>query len=226
MYSAIPPLNKAAVESGHIVRLTGGIYWNWVDADLRARIVRSSETAAALAARFRDVHDLLQALGGDLADEAPFYDVSQVGRILAEAADAGSDMGRLLDRLLFTEVTIVEGARKAGMAMGRFVNAAQPRPSKAIKALAEFGAEVTETFNKRLESVYVPNELRPLGPMILLEAARALGHQLDETSATARLDLIILADGSPALNGFVAGRMPPAGDVVRHERLVSIGART
>ena len=128
----------------------------------------------------------------------------------------------LMNSLLFAEAELVTAAREAGVAMGEFLGEASTRPTRAVKALAEFGAAITDAFNKRINTVYRGQILRQLAPMVFVEAARALDPSLTEATTARRLDLVVLKEDSTyVLGSFIDGERPPVEAILRQERLVA-----
>ncbi len=103
--------------------------------------------------------------------------------------------------------------------MAGFSAEARTRPAKAIAALADFGSQVTRTFNERLSSHYGGDALRPLGQILFAKAAHALNPE-PTTAPTASFEIIVVADDAdfPA-DKFLKGESPTE-HVVVAERLV------
>src|SRR5712692_6837265 len=59
-------------------------------------------------------------------------------------------------------------------------------PTKAINRFADFGADLTDTFNHKLSGVYGDDALRTLSSMVLLEASRAIDPDLNTHSRPRR----------------------------------------
>jgi hypothetical protein len=235
VYAAIPPSTSVSLVAGRLTLNENpprDIYWNWMDeapGGVRHAMVNNSLTAAQLGAELARVHDLLSAIP-EWQSAADFYRPGEIEHIRRAALT--HPVGKsLLDSLLAVEAEVVKGAYDAGRKLARFLEQAGERPSEAVATLAEFGDKLTDTFNKRIDSVYQGEALRPLGTMVFLEAAQALNPQLTDetqpanTGLNAMLDLIVLTGNTQfPLGDFLKRRMPEAKEIVIAERLVSLGA--
>ena len=241
VYAAIPPSTSVHLDNGRLTlneNPARDIYWNWVDeapGGVRSAMVNNSITAGNLGAQLTRVHDLLSTIP-ELQGTAQFYQLSELDKIRQGALT--HPMGKaLLHSLLFVEAEVVKGAYDAGRKLAKFLEQVNDRPfdtiksSEAVAALTDFGSKLTNTFNKRIDSVYQGDALRPLGTMVFLEAAQALNpQQADGSSAShagfnAMLDLIVLtAQPQFQLGDFLKHQTPDAKDIVIEERLVNLGA--
>ncbi len=138
--------------------------------DLRRRMLSSDIARGKLRAILPAIYQRLQACGKNKT--ARFYEPgeSSVQRVLGQALSKD----QLLKSLLYVEAEVVSGALKAGMAIARFRKMQDEDVRMAVRALGEWGSKVTETFNKRVTSVYGGEAIRPLGTMILATAANVL----------------------------------------------------
>ena len=222
IYASMPPLAKVRVTGGRITESEGDIYWDWRNDDIKAAICRDPRTVATLAVRLENVRRQLDALGGDARKIANDYRDTEIRDRIAAVVKLRSPEWTLLNSLLFGEAELVTAARDAGVAMGEFLGEAAARPTRAVKALATFGAAITDAFNKRINTVYRGQILRQLAPMVFVEAARALDPSLTEATTARRLDLVVLKEDSTyPLGSFIDGKRPPAEAILRQERLVS-----
>lgn len=131
---------------------------------------------------------------------------------LAESADNARN-------LLFGDAEVLAGAERARRDIVTFLQSASQGPSAALKALAEFGADLVSTFNKRITSVYGGGALRPLGTLAFLEAAHALANV--PVAANAMLDITVV---KPSVDPLAFADSDPAPDqIVVDERLVAAG---
>jgi hypothetical protein len=221
-YSSIPPSTSIAVKDDKVQLNTNkDIYWDWMDKDKRRAMIFSQRTLVKLAAQLERVRSLLLATPG-LASTATFYRPDRAEILLQ---DVMTDMGeRLLNSLLFVEAEIVRSARDAGRALARFIDKAGVKPSEAVEALAQFGAKAADTFNRKIKSVYGGDAIRPLGTMLFVEAAAALGQQAAVSGRSAMLELIVVKQNAGfQLSGFLSGERPESKDVVIQQRLVGSG---
>jgi len=214
VWASIPPATKGKSD----------IFWNWPDRDEQARRIQDARTVAGLRRRLEEIHRLLKErpepeLVQTAADYRP--DDATIGRLIA-AATKGKRT--LLESLLFVEAELIEQARAAGLKMAEFRKGQTAKPAEAVRALAEFGARLTEAFHRKVRSVYGGGALRPLGTRIFIEAARALGGlAMPVFKPDAVLYLAVLKSGagfSPAR--FLENEWPPASELVVEQKLVRI----
>ncbi len=111
--------------------------------------------------------------------------VSQSG----ERASGKEGVANILDSAFDAALLI------AAVEIGKFVN--DPKPEQALSRMAKFGADITKTFNDRIQSVCGGDALRPLGSVLFIEAALALsGNELGSSQATAMLQLTVVKDAA------------------------------
>jgi hypothetical protein len=92
---------------------------------------------------------------------------------------------------------------------------------QAIRTLAGFAADITDTFNQRVSSVYSGMSGRVVGPMLLVESSSALGSL--GVQPAARLTLYALGPGHMFnLGTFIDGKEPPQPEVALTQTLVSL----
>jgi hypothetical protein len=145
-------------------------------------------------------------------------------RIQTFVDESGIDTGAQFQSLLFSEASMVDEARKVLIDISGFWSEAKTAPSKALERMAEFGAGITTTFNRRLASVYGSAFLRPLGTAMFVEAARALDPGLGALRPDALLVLkVLLEDADYDLNSFLNDTPPDPALVVLEQRLASVG---
>jgi hypothetical protein len=107
------------------------------------------------------------------------------------------------------------------MAIAGFLKARNP--AEALKKLAEYGAKVTEAFNSSFGGLFSGRELRPLGTMVFLEAARSFAPELSAGRPSAMLELTVLKEKpSFEIGSFIDGADVPPADVVRGEKFVAL----
>ncbi len=99
-----------------------------------------------------------------------------------------------LTGMLFAETRIIDDATKAGVAIGKFVKLSGQKPTEAVKALAEFGANLTRAFNSHVINMYVGDSIHAIGTEVFLAATRGIlgperSAELPEEGATAMLTL-------------------------------------
>jgi hypothetical protein len=192
-------------------------YWNYPDADLRNAVAGCSLTVAALSAHLAVINGQLVEAG---SSNAGFFDSSQTNKRITDALDSIGET--FLQSLLFTESQIIGGAADALKQLGATLAAAGTAPTRAMNLLANFVAQLTNTFNTRISSVYlgIPDDV--IGPLLLVEASAALGSPGVPPSAL--MSLYALDPGHAFnLGDFVTGTNPPEAQVVLTQTLVSLG---
>lgn len=214
VWASIPPATKGKSD----------IYWNWPDRDEQTRRIEDPRTMAGLRRRLEEIHRLLRERPEPefvkaAADYRP--DEATVSRFIAAALKGKRT---LLESLLFVEAELVEQARAAGLKMAEFQRSKEAKPAQAVRALAQFGAKLTEAFHRRIRSVYGGGALRPLGTRIFLEAARALGGgAAPSLKPDALLYLAVLRAGAGfSPEQFLDNERPAPGDLVVEQKLVRI----
>lgn len=196
-YAAMPPLTDVRVQGTALVpRKGGGLYWDFQDPNLLAKVLNSEATEQNLrlaAERGRSLLEKIPGMGNrakDFAQPAGF-----VRRVRSAVFNNGVVRPPLIS-LLDADRRIVQGAARAGAAMARFRMKAKKRPEQAVQALSEFGAALSGAFNKSLGNVYLKGALRPFGTLLFAEAAAALDGGL-QVESSAYLQLAILKADAP-----------------------------
>ncbi len=218
VWSSLPVSTSIAFDDPTITKFNTDkdVSWNWPDVDLRRAVARDPHTIGTLAGRLAGIQgQLLEAGSGD----AGFFTPSAASHIVEQALGAGGDV--FLKSLLFTEAQLVSGAADALKQISASLSLAAKVPTQAVKTLAKFAADVTNTFNERVSSVYLGMPGRVVGPMLLVEASRALGSP--GTNPAALLTLYSLNPGHTfGLGTFVDGKLPPQAEVALTQTLVSL----
>ncbi len=137
-----------------------------------------------------------------------------------------SGMGdTLLQSLLFSEAEIIRGATAALKDVNGMLDSVATAPTKAINRFADFGADLTDTFNHKLSGVYGDDALRTLSSMVLLEASRAIDPDLNTQPPQAMLNILTFQNGHAFdLNDFIAGAMPPKNQIAVAQTLVNLSS--
>ncbi len=223
VWASIPACTSARADGDKLIldaQAGNDVYWNFPDPELRRKMVMNQKATGSLAASLVAAAERLRESDRQRG-RAKFFGADQAGSFqhMALARDAGDD---LLGTLLFVEAEVVQGVAKALKDVSEFMEAAPDQPQRAVERLTEFGDEVTETFHRKLASVYGGDSLRALGPMVFLEAARVLDHSLASMQPSAMLSLTVLNEKREfKLANFLAGEIPQDKDVVLRQRLVS-----
>jgi hypothetical protein len=195
------------------------VFWNFRDLDLRRAVARSDQTIATLVSRLVNIHDVLVQEGNS---RAGFFAPNQAQKIINDALDTTGD--GFFVALLGTERDLVEGAAEALKDITDALSSAATAPTRAIRKLSDFASTITDTFHNQLSNTYddrTGTTSRILGPMLLVEASRAL--RFGRTSPAAMLNLYALKPGHKfQLGSYVKGQMPPEAEVALTQTLVSL----
>lgn len=219
VYASLPVANKLILRDDEVTPSTADYYWDWVDARLVWALARSRPAIATLTRNMEAIRVRLEAEGR--SEAAAAYASTQVERVINGVSDPASYSGYLRG-LLFVEAEIIEGTAKAITSMARYVDRAEGKPAEALAALAEFGAAITQTFNGKLKSIYLPSSLRSIGTALFCDVTQALGRRSGAPqSPQALLALTVLRPGASfPLADFLQGKKPTlAADVAGEQRL-------
>jgi hypothetical protein len=222
VYAALPPATRIRVERGHIEQFDDkkDVYWDIETAGNIEALVRHSLTVAALRTQLVVIHDTLLHADG-MESVAADYHPDRIERVIANAVTTpvGSEG---LRNLLIVERMVVREARQAGMDIAGFI--AAKNSAEALKRLSGYGSKVTDAFNSTIGGLFSGRELRPLGTMVFLEAARAFAPELERGRPSAMLELTVLKEKpSFDMGSFVEGADIPPADIVRTEKFVALG---
>ena len=223
VWSAMPVSTSVNFDNGNLTFNTDkAVFWNWPDVNLRQAFAVDRHTGSALVPMLRAARARwLDAGNNNIADS--FTD-DQAPRFLQAAIKLGNGSGdEFLSSLLFTESQMVTGAAVAL----RDVRAALPQlataPTKAIKLLSKFGADLSTTFDNRLSVYSTAEAVRTLNSMLLTEASNALSGQV--ATPTAMMNLIVLtANHTFKLTDYLGGSLPPKDQVAVAQTLTNLGA--
>jgi hypothetical protein len=220
VYSSIPISTSVRKSDGGLVLNTDvDLYWDWMADDLRERMIYSGETTSALTAQLKRISSLLRATP-DLSGTADFYDPARSAVLLRQATTQPWES--LLKSLLSTEADIINGARDTGITLAEFLQAGAA-PDHLMGTLARFGSKATDTFNRRIRSVYGGEAVRALGTMCFIEAAAALDPAVTDRRLSATLELIVVKkDSAFPLASYLDGKIPPKEDTVFEQRFVNM----
>ena len=171
-------------------------------------LVRSDATHGALERYMTRIAEMLRGIP-NLAGSAEFYDfnpanynfvVNQTLRRLA----AGSPRPEFLGSLLDVEERLVENAIAAGIAMARFRELASDQPARAIQQLAEFGEDITRTFNSEFaDNPFLSDAARPLGTVLFLQAAKAFDPSLPPNATAALLNITVIRSNQASIEDML-----------------------
>jgi hypothetical protein len=215
VWASIPPATKGKSD----------IFWNWPDREEQRKKAEDPRTQMNLRGRLEEIHRLLRErpepefvkLAGDYRPDG-----ATVGRLIGTALKGKRT---LLESLLFVEAELIEKARAAGLKMAEFQRTKSAKPAEAVRALAEFGAKLTDAFHRRVRSVYGGGALRPLGTRIFIEAAKALSQDpaIHDTKPDAVLYLAVVKEGAKfPLDRFLENELPAKDQLVVEQKLVRL----
>lgn len=195
-----------------------GVFWDYVDREMRFAVARDPHTATALGAALADAHARLRTAGKSNAD---LFRPARAGQFVQLA------LGQMGDEYLFSllnaESRIVSSATDALRKIAAGMAAAATAPATAVRTLSEFAGTLVDTFNGKLQFLYTPEAVRTLGPTILAEASAAIHPSAGAVRPGAMLTVYVLAAGHTfALNDFLKGQLPPRADVAAAQTLVSL----
>ena len=228
VYAAIPLSTNIRVVGG-TARLNADLFdskekkvhWDWRDPQKRRLMVFHPQTRTRLAVLIAAARERLVS---SKPSEAAFFDPEELDDFISSSG--WEELDGHLGSLLRLEDIIVTGAAEALKEIQGFHKHKQTLPSKAIARLAEFGAEVTRTYNERLASRYGSESLRPLGSMLFLEASRMLDPALAAMRPDALLSLTVLReDRTFSLPKFLEGEIPKTEEIAVAQRLLSSGTQ-
>ncbi len=192
-------------------------FWDFQSATLRRAMAQHSLTIARLAVALDEAQKRLAEVGNANATR---FGHERVGHFVTMAVETMGD--QRLSSLLFTEARMVEGARDALQAISRAAADLSTAPTRALNALADFAATLTDTFNSRLASIYGTAAIRTLGPMALAEASAALAPGQATADPSAMLRLYFFDDDHAfTLDRFMNNELPPKSDVRLTQTLAS-----
>jgi hypothetical protein len=197
------------------------VYWDFVDIDLRRAVAGDPHTTASLVASLLSAQSRLREAGDD--HNAAFFTAQQAATFQNMTQSGIGDT--LLQSLLFTEAEIIRGATAALKDVNGMLEAVATAPTKAIERFADFGADLTDTFNHKLSSVYGDDALRTLSSMVLMEASRAIDPDLNTQQPQVMLSILTFQNGHAFdLNDFIAGAMPPKEQIAVAQTLVNLSS--
>lgn len=172
-YSSVPILNDAHLDTGDGQLIlnqdnnSGKLYWDYREPELRKAMLVCPPSIDQLQAKLSTIQAFLKAEGNR---NAQFYEETQAARMIQTAMKhPGTPM------LFGAESTLVDDARSAGMKIAQFL-ASEGSQQDVQDELEAFGAKLTKTFNTELRTWATDSLLLPLGPVLLIEAARVFDN--------------------------------------------------
>ena len=221
VWAALPVSTSIDFRSGEIRRFDTeqDVFWNFPDGDLRRAAAMDTHTGRFLAPALVKAHERWLDVGN--SHTAAFFASGQAGFFQQLATNREGD--RFLQSLLFTESQMVRGAAAALTDMQEMLSTAATAPTKAISRFARYGADLTDTFNRKLSEAYGNESLRTLNSMLLVEAARAIGDDLGTAPPTAMLTILVLSGGHKfQLADYLKGDLPPREEIALAQTLTNL----
>ncbi len=190
-----------------------GPLWDYADPGIRRKMLNDARTVERM-------ERLLVRAQAALAED-PDFCPSDAREILANV----DERHPILDKLLWAESQLIRHAVAAGLKIAEFRQHQSASPSRAVAALAEFGAVLTEAFHASITPLLGAG-LRSLGTRIFLDVSRALsrGKMDDPAEIQALLSLELLKANSPFDERLLLkrGRIDPAHLAIA-DRVVHLG---
>jgi hypothetical protein len=220
VWAALPVSTGVAIENGQVrFNKDRDVFWDFPDRNLRKAMALDGHTTRSLLPRLREVRAVLLASGN--GQTAEFFTDTQAGELQKSATNGRADV--LLNSLLFAEAEIIAGAVKALKDTQNLLPDLKTSPTKAIRSFANFGADLTETFNSKVKSTYGDDSLRTLGPALLMEATKALSGGAVVPAPDALLSFAVLnANHTYVLGSFVDGEIPDAKQIAFSKTIVGL----
>jgi hypothetical protein len=220
VWAAFPVSTSIDFQDGQIRRFNTDrdVFWNFPDPNLRRSVAFDVHTTRSLIPSLMTARERLLDAGD--SHTAAFFTADSAARFQQLATNTTGDI--LLQSLLFTEAQMVAGAETALKDVQDLLANAATVPSLAMARLADFGATITSTFNKRL-SIYGNESLRTLNSMLLAEASAAMSPGLAPASAKAMLNLLVLKPQHKfQLADFLSGDLPARDEVAVSQVLTNL----
>ena len=223
VWAAMPVSTAIDFQDGQIRRFNtdSDVFWDFPDIDLRRAVAFDPHTTASLVPSLLTAQTRLREAGDD--DNAEFFTAQQATTFQNVTLSGMGDT--LLQSLLFSEAEIIRGATAALKDVNGMLDSVATAPTKAINRFADFGADLTDTFNHKLSGVYGDDALRTLSSMVLLEASRAIDPDLNTQPPQAMLNILTFQNGHAFdLNDFIAGAMPSKNQIAVAQTLVNLSS--
>lgn len=220
IWAAFPVSTSIDFQDGQIRRFNTDqdVFWNFPDPNLRRSVAFDVHTTRSLVPALMNAHERLIDAGD--SHTAAFFTADGAATFQQFATNTTGDV--LLQSLLFTEAQMVSGAETALKDVQDLLSNAATVPTLAMARLADFGATITSTFNKRL-SIYGNESLRTLNSMLLAEASAAMSPGLAPSIAMAMLNLLVLKPQHTfQLAGFLNGDLPARNEVAVSQVLTNL----
>jgi hypothetical protein len=220
VWAALPISTSIDFEDGVIKQFNTDtdVFWDFPDANLRKAIAFDSHTMGSLVSALTTARNRLLDAGD--SKSAAFFTPDQASSFQSLAAN--STGGILLQSLLFTEAEMVNGAASTLKDVQGMLSRAAMAPSQAITRFAQYGADLTETFNKSL-SIYGNESLRTLNSMLLVEASKAIDPSFAAAPTTAMATMLVLSSQHKfQLSDYLTGDLPPKEEVAVAQTLTNL----
>jgi hypothetical protein len=221
-WAAMPISTSIDFEDGQINKFNTDtdVYWDFPDVNLRKAVAMDAHTGRSLVTALATARSRLLDAGN--GSTAAFFTPDQAGNFQSLAINATGDT--LLQSLLITEAAMVRGAADTLKAVQASLADVANAPSKAIAQFANYGANLTETFNKSL-SIYGNESLRTLNSMLMVEASKALNPAAGAAAATptAMATILVLTPQHQfQLSDYLTGSFPSKNEVAVGQTLTNL----
>ncbi len=220
VWAALPVSSSIKFQDGEIKQFNTDtdVFWDFPDANLRKALAFDSHTTRSLLPALTTARERL--LDAGKSGVAAFFTADQAGSLQNLATNSTGDI--LLQSLLFTEAEMVNGAANTLKDIQKTLSDAATAPTQAIARFAEYGAHLTETFNKSL-SIYGNESLRTLNSMLMVEASKAIDLGFPVAPPTAMATLLVLsAQHKFQLSDYLNGDLPPREEVAVAQTLTNL----
>ena len=208
VYSALPVQTLNVSE--------GVYYWKFFDDVLRINTIKSFQTKQKL-----------QIILDKYKPEIPSSQISKYSNadvILGNVSINKVPLIPIISRFLSLcelERKIIDGVVSISKDYNRFM--ASSSVKEKIKFLADFGSDLTETFNEDLGGDYAGKSLRPLGLQLMLEIGKLLDPALGLIKPTAMLEMMVVKpDVTFDTNKYLSGEFPESANLILEQRLVNV----
>jgi hypothetical protein len=220
VWSALPVSTSIDFQDGEIQRFNTDtdIFWDFQDGSLRKAVAFDAHTSRSLATALATARERL--LNAGKGGAASFFTADQANSFLNLATNSTGDI--FLHSLLFTEAEMVNGAAKTLKDIQSMLSTAATAPTQAIALFADYGAHLSETFNKSL-SVYGNESLRTLNSMLFVEASKAIDLGFAAEPAVALVTMLVLTKQHTfQLSDYLSGNIPPREQVALAQTLTNL----
>lgn len=212
VYSALP-IQKAADGEGIY-------YWKFFNENLRIDTIKSFETKQNLGSVIAKFFSEIPP-----SQRKEYNDIDLIlNKVAIKNNPTKDEEKRILSRFLSLcelERRIMKGMVGTAKPYKKFTQSNDIK--EKLKYLADFGSELTETFNQDLGGEYAGKSLRPLGLQLMLEVGKLLDANLENIKPTAMLEMMVV---NPEINfdrdKYLDGEFPESDNLALEQRIVNV----